>query len=370
MKSKVFTFMQSPGIVRDTPAHMLNEAAWSDGSNVRFAERGVEGLAGDLATLSTGSISPLWLWAFPPIGAPKWVYANLTAAWVVEGTTHTNITRAAGAYTAVAEERWQASVFNGVGVLNNTIDVPQAWTAFDPGTLLVNLPNWDANRRCKSIRAFKNFLVALHMTDSGAVRPYRILWSDSAVPGTLPGSWNSTDPNTDSREFDLAETLDYLVDQLIMGDINVIYKENSTWGMQYIGPPFYFRFWKILSNNGLLHRDCVDSVPFGHVVVTQDDIITHSGQVENARSILDKTMRNWLFSTIDTTNFRNSFLFSHPRNKEVYFCFPAIGATYATQAVVWNWRDGSLGVRELFEIPFAAVGPVGESIIADEEWGV
>ena len=359
----------SPGIIYDVPAHSLGPTAWTDGSNIRFGEDGVESFLGDQPTFSTASVSPLWIQFFPPITGPRWVYTTLTEAWCYQGSTHTEITRASGDYNAIATERWHSTMFNGIGILNNTIDVPQMWTDIDSTTALADLTNWTSTRRCKSLKSFKNFLVALYMTDSSVARPYRILWSDSADTGTVPGSWDSTDPTTDSREFDLAETSDYLVDQLALGDVNIIYKENSTWGMQYIGPPFYFRFWKILSKNGMLHRDCVVNVPFGHCVVTQDDIIVHSGAIEQSESIVDAKMRNWIFNTIDPDNFKNSFLLANPRSNEVLFFFPESGETYASIAVVWNYKYKSLGIRELSAtIPFGSSGPVGESITDDPGW--
>lgn len=370
MPRKTIELIGSPGVIRDTPAHKMIDSAFSNAMNVRFGEKGAEALVGDMAIFSSASITPLWIEVFPSLVDPHWVYGNLTEMWVYEGTTHTEITRVSGDYAGIAAERWQSTMFNGVAIFNNTVDLPQSWSIIGPGTPLIDLPNWDVTRLAKSIRSFKNFLVALNLTDSGTNRPYRVLWSDSADSGTVPGSWDSTDPATDSREFDLAETSDFLVDQLPMGDINIIYKEHSTWGMQYIGPPFFFRFWKILSKKGLLHRDCVVNVPFGHVVVTQDDIIVHSGQIEQFTSILDAKLRRWLFSSIDTNNFYNSFLMLKPLSNEVYFCFPEVGETYASQAVVWNWQDKSLGVRDLTPTPFASAGPIGSSLDDDIEWGV
>ena len=361
--------LQTPGIIRDTPSHRLIPAAFSDGQNVRFNYRGAESLPGDLEVFSSASITPLWIKAFPPISLPIWVYGNLTEMWAYDGS-HTEITRVASDYSGDASERWQATMLNGIAVFNNAIDTPQAWTDIDPSTPLVDLPNWDTNRVAKSIRSFKNFLIALNLTDSGTARPYRVLWSDSADVGTYPGSWDSTDPSTDSREFDLAETEDHLVDQRVLGDVNIIYKETTTWGMQYIGPPYYFRFWNILSDKGLLWRDCVTGIPGGHFVVTQDDIIIHGGQMEQYKSLLNGAQRDWLFSTIDPSYFYNSFVVTHPRNNEVYFCFPSLGSTYADTAIVWNWVDKSLGIRSLTSTPFAATGPIGDSITDDEAWGI
>ncbi len=370
MARKDIELIGSPGVVRDSPAHKIIDSAFSDAQNVRFGEKGAEALMGDMSIFSAASITPLWINVFPPLNNPHWVYGDLTKMFVFEGSTHTEITRASGVYAGNVAERWQATMFNGVAIFNNTIDLPQSWTPLTPATKLIDLPNWVTTRRAKSIRSFKNFLVALNLTDSGTERPYRVLWSDSADSGTVPGSWDSINPATDSREFDLAETSDFLVDQLTMGDVNIIYKETSTWGMQFIGPPFFFRFWKILSTSGLLHRDCVVNVPMGHVVVTQDDIIVHGGQIDGQRSILSAKLRRWLFSSIDVNNFFNSFLLSSPLQDQVYFCFPEIGETNATQAVVWNWREQSCGVRDLTTTPFGAVGPIGSSLDDDIEWGV
>lgn len=366
MPRKEIQLIGSPGVVRDSPAHKIIDSAFSDAKNMRFGENGAEALVGDLSIFSTASITPLWLGFFPPITAPHWVYGNATEMWVFEGSTHTEITRISGDYAGIPGERWGSTVFNGVGIFNNAVDIPQSWPGFAPATKLIDLPNWVSTRRCKSMKSFKNYLVALNLTDSGVERPYRILWSDSADTGTVPGSWDSTNPATDSREFDLAETSDYLVDQLVLGDINIVYKEHSTWGMQYIGPPFYFRFWKILSKVGLLTRDCMVNVPFGHVVVTQDDIILHNGQTESTKSILDAKLRRWLFSSIDTTNYYNCFLLANPIKNEVLFCFPEIGETYATNSIIWNWQDKSLGVREITTTPFGAVGPIGSSILTED----
>ncbi len=370
MAKETVELIGSPGIIRDTPAHKLVSNAFSDGENIRFGEDGAESLVGDTSTFSAASITPLWIGYFPPITDPRWVYANTTAVWCYQGSTHTDITRTVGgAYAGSAAERWQSTMFNGVGILNNTLDIPQQWTDIDSSTDLANLSNWTSTRRCKSLRSFKNFLVALYMTDSGTARPYRILWSDSADSGTVPGSWDSTDPATDSREFDLAQTSDYLVDQLELGGINVIYKEETVWGMQWVGPPNYFRFWNILPTNGLLHRDCMVNIPQGQLAVGQDDMYFHTGQVQSAQSVLNRKWRDRLFSTIDTSNYQNSFLVANHRKNEAYFFFPESGETYANQVLIWNWDDNSIGSRELTtSVPFAAAGPVGESVVDAPQW--
>lgn len=370
MPVKTVQVYDSFGLANDVPPQFLVDGAFTDLRNFRFNQYGAESLAGDRIVFSESILdNPFWLSPFPPLHNPVWVYASLFKLFTVQGTTHVEITRTSGGnYAGVAGERWNSCVLAGYGFFNNTIDPPQSWANFQPGTPVTNLANWTAGRRCKALRSFKNFLIALYMVDSGVEKPYRILWSHPATPGTVPPSWDSGDPAVDSREIDLSETKDYLVDCLPLGDTNIVYKEQTTWAMRYIGPPFHFHFSKLLGSRGLLHRDCVAAYPKGHCVVTQDDLIVHNGQIESGQSIVKKRMRKWLFSSIDPTNYKNSFVFSYPSKNEVWFCFPELGAEFATLAVLWNYEDNSIGIRELPGMPFISVGPIGDSLVSDMIW--
>lgn len=372
MPTKTIEIFNGPGLVADLPLQHLSGNAVSSSKNMRFNEWGAEACASDRRLFTPPKVTPVvWTAAFPPIENPVWVYATLEYLYTVQGSTHISIVRSTGEgayYSGVASERWNSCALAGYAIFNNTIDLPQSWAGFNPAVRCSNLANWDITRRAKVIRSFKNFLVALNLTDSGVRRPYRILWSSPAKPGLLPPSWDSSDPAQAANEIDLSETSDKLVDCLRLSDINVVYKESSTWGMSYIGPPYYFNFWEILANRGLLHRDCCANYPGGHVVATQDDIIKHNGQKGSDESVIDKRLRKWIFSALDQNFYYNSFMFSYPARTEVWFCFPESGATYATIAVIWNWTTNSLSVRDLDSIPFINMGPVGISVTEDLAW--
>jgi hypothetical protein len=117
-----------------------------------------------------------------------------------------------------------------------------------------NLTGWDATWRCKSLRPFKQYIVALDVTKAGTRYANMVKWSAAAVPGALPTSWDATDATKDAGEQDIAETTDVLIDQLQLGDINVLYKERSMYAMQYIGQPFVWRFYRLPGEVGMLAR--------------------------------------------------------------------------------------------------------------------
>jgi hypothetical protein len=229
------------GFVNDASPEDLPPAAFSYVRNARFSHLGVDTFEGESSIFSTPTVTPLWYKFFPPPATPLLVYGNLTKMYAYDGTTHTEITRVASNYAGNAAERWQGEVFQGVGIFNNVLDVPQHWSSFATGTKLIDLANWPANYKCRTLRPFKNFLFAMHPYESGVAKPYRVRWSHPAAPGTIPTSWDISDATKDAREVDLATTPGIIHDGLELGDQFIVYKEDSAYAFSYIGPPFIFR---------------------------------------------------------------------------------------------------------------------------------
>lgn len=359
-----------PGYVADKPGYDLPPDAWTEVRNARFNYKGAEAFGGHELVTSAEGLTPLWVKSFPPVTSPLWVYAGLTRVNAWDGTTHSDISRVAGgAYTAIAEERWQGEVLNGIGFFNNTIDVPQMWLSFDTSVKLANLTNWPATVRCKFLRPHKYFLFAGFTIEDGNDRPFRLRWSHSTLPGTIPSSWALNDPTKDSGEFDIAETDDYLVDGLTLGENFIVYKQRNVHLVQYVGRPNIFAQWRIIPGRGLLTRDCVHAFPGGHFVAGMDDIYIHHGQRGSEQSLLEGTLRRHIFSQIDTTNFFNCYVVNYELLGESWFCFPEAGSIYPTQALVWNRFTGGVGIRDLQISPFTFAGQLPPSSADDGTWG-
>jgi hypothetical protein len=183
-----------------------------------------------------------------------------------------------------------------------------------------------------------------------------VKWSDSTEPGAVPLSWDEADATGDARELDLAETSDSLVDGLPLGDVFVAYKDASMWGLQATGGNDVFRYFRLPGDHGALAQNCIANYPGGHVVLTSSDVVTHAGS--GAQSILDGRMRRWLFSRLDGTNFRRSFVVHNPAQSEIWVCFPNNGDSFASLALVWNYQGNTFGTRELPNLTAASVGPL------------
>ena len=358
----------SLGIVKDVPPHELPPEAWSDGRNVRFTDNKVVKMKGSSRVFDPPTIAPYWLMQARSVSEVAWIYAGLAKVYAFFTAGHTDITRASGGdYSATAVGLWNGGILGGIPILNNGVDPPQYWASVDTGTDLANLTNWPASTEAAVVRPFKNFLVALDVTKSGTRSPHLVKWSHPADPGSVPSSWDETDATKDAGENQLADSESgFIFDGRQLRDIFVIYKENSTWGMLFIGGSFVFRFFKILGQSGVLTSNCIGVLGNGarHFVPTSDDVIIHDGQ--QAQSVLDRRMRRFLSTTMDTTNFNRSFTVANSVDDEMWFCFPESGQTWPNLALVWNWKDGTVSVRELANASFIATGEIVED--TDETW--
>ncbi len=351
------------GINKDLSQHELPNNAWTDASNIRF----LDGLAyqayGYGEVYNSPSFAPQHLLPCLVSGSRYWIYTTATKTFCVTITAgvavHTDITHATPRTGVV--NQWTSTLLSGIPILNvgDEANVPMSWdlnTAND----FVDLANWPANTYCKSLRAYKNFLVALNVTKTTTNYPFMVKWSHPADPGAVPTSWDATDATKDAGEFDLADGYDKIIDGLQLGDSLIIYKEASVWRLDFTGGAYVHRAAKVLGTSGALNKNCIVDIDGFHVALTGSDVIVHDGQ--QAISVLDKQMRRWLFQNIDIDGSGLCFVFKNPFFNEVLICFPSIGATTCDTALVWNYKDKTCSLRSLPSINHANYGPVDNTL--------
>jgi len=349
--------LASIGAVRDIEGHQLPPEAWTIADNMRFKGDGVERIGGRTQIFGTPGVAPHFA---IPVSSPSqtfWLYASLTKIYAYDGATHTNITRQTAGndvnYTGSATREWNGTLFGGVPILNNGVDPPQFWAALSTATKMAALTNWPASTTAKVLRAFGSFLVALNVTKSGTVYPHMVKWSHPASPGTVPASWDETDPTRDTGEKDLPDvTAGVIFDGMPLRGHFYIYKEGSVWRMSTIGGTFVFDFDTFLETSGILAPRCVTVTGDGtrHVFASQDDLLVHNGN--SVESILDERYKKYLLNNIDLDNYLNSFIYTDPFNSEIVFCYPESGQTNPTKAIAWNYRLGRKGAISEFDINF------------------
>ena len=344
----------SLGVFPDLMPEELKDGAWSMCENMRFRAGFAERFRGMANVFGSISVTPYFITPYASVTTRMWVYCGLNKICVHDGTTESDITPTS-APTGAIDNRWTGGAFNGVLVLNNGADVPIQWggNTASPAT---SLSNWNANWRAKSIRPFKNFLVALGLTKTGTSYPHMVKWSNPAVPGSVPGSWDETNPANDAGEIDLAETPDVIVDALPMGDQLIIYKERSMYSMRYVGGQSIMAFQRLPGEVGMLAPGCAVDTPVGHVVLTAGDVVVHQGQ--GAVSIADGVIRKWIFNTMNSIRASRSFVVANPQKAEVLICFPSGDSDVCDTAAVYNWISKAWGMRTLTDCTYAATGQI------------
>lgn len=350
------------GVVRDQPAHMLPPEAWTIGENIRIMDDGVARMPGWQRIFSSlTTTGPIYIvQAHESDGSIFWMYGTATGLFGIDDVP-TLYDLSGAAYTAAS---WQSTFLGGIPILNNGSDDPQTWD-FNTANNFQDLANWPASTSAKVIRAFGPFLVALHPTISGTRYPHLVMWSHPADPGTVPSSWDHTDPTVDAGRNDLSDVESGEIRAgLPLRGTFVIYKEHSTWLMKIIGGQSIMQFDQFLARSGVLAPECVQLTGDGawHFVVTEDDIIIHD--TVRVQSLLDRRMRKYLFNQIDGDNVDKSYVFANPRQKEMWFCYPSNGSSVVNRALIWSYgAGGPLGVfyEADYPYPWTALGDVDVS---------
>lgn len=357
----------SIGVIKDQSAHELPTAAWSDARNIRFLDGAALQFVGHGQVYNTPSFAPQYLMPVNVAGARYWLYATAGKQFVVSNATgatvHTDITHLT-ARTGVVN-RWSGFVFGGIPVLNagDGTTPPMYWDQ-NLANKFLDLTAWPASTTCKVLRQYKSLMIAVGIKKGSTDYPFMVKWSSLAVPGALPSTWNEADATQDAGEFDIGEGQDPIIDALGLKDSLIVYKESSTYAIDYIGGAFVLKSRKVSGMSGLLNRNCAVEFDAGfagvHFAVTGFDIVVHDGY--NANSVLDKKARRFFFQNIDVANKDKVFAFKNPFINEIMVGYPSIGSSVCNTALVYNFVDKTVSFRSLPNVTHAACGPVDNSL--------
>ena len=359
------------GVVTDIAPAELPLPAWSGAMNVRFQDGAALQFLGHGQVYNSPPAAPQFLMQANVAGSRYWLYATAGKQYAASNASgasvHTDISHATARAGSV--NAWSGCVFGGVPVLNAGDGKPPMYWNQNLTQKFVDLPAWPANTSCKVLRQYKNMLIALGITRAGVKLPFMVKWSSLAVAGALPSTWNEADATQDAGEFDLAEGQDPIVDGLGLKDSLIVYKESSTYAIDYIGGQFILKPRKVSGMSGLLNMNCAVEFEAGfgamHFAVTGADIVMHDGF--SAKSVLDKKARRYFFQNIDVTNKGLVFVFKNPFLNEIMVAYPSIGATWCDTALVYNYVDGTVTFRSLPNVTHAAYGPVDNSLAGNWE---
>ena len=351
----------SIGIIKDKPSYALPSGAWSDGLNVRMHEGAVHKMLGHRTPIGTPTQVPYFVLPVRNGNNAYWIYCSGTDAFITDGTTHKEITRTASDYSAsTTVQGWSGLIFGGVPIINNGVDDPQQWSIdFSTPAKLTDLSNWPASTSCKFLGGFKQFLIAMDVTASGTNYPRMVKWSHTATHNSVPSTWSISDNTKDAGEYSIESTPGKVLGGLQLKDAYMIYKEDAIWGMNYIGAPFIFRFFQVSEQVGALSKHSMCELENGHFVFGTNDCFINDGVT--LTSIMSQRMRNYVYGSIDATNYGNSFVVPNYIKNEIWICYPRSGSTWPDYCVIWNYKENTFSTRELPSTAYIGAGIVNPS---------
>ena len=217
---------------------------------------------------------------------------------------------------------------------------------------------------CKSMRAFRSFLIALNITKDGVNFPRVVKWSTESATQTLPTSWNETTSTVDAGEFELADSKGDILDGLQLRDSFMIYKEDAVYSMTFVGTPFIFSFRQLSPTIGAISKNCVAEFDGGHAIFGKGNFYINDGQ--RIKPILPMKLKEYVFQSIDGQQTNKCFVTADYGRTEILFCFTADGATtdQPNKAVVWNYITNTFTIRDIPDLSHIGYGNVGNPVRA------
>ena len=345
------TWYTMNGIAPDLIPSEVPPSVWTRCSDMVFRGQ-PERIAGRLSVFGTPLFPPQWLQDARSSGeAPIWVYAADAGLGVTDGTIHTDITPASGWGALPFPNPFTGGTLNGVVVVGSG-----SFFYYDGAPKALPLPGWPAGFTANAMRPYKYHLIAMGITDNGTLLEDLLLWSAAAVPGEIPQTWAPA-PDNEAGSLALSQTGGEIVDGFPLRQSFCVYKDTSTYIIDYIGGTNVMQARLLYPNSGLLCRNGVALYRGDHYALTDGDIVVNDGQ--QITSIADRVVRRRIFGFIDGENFRNSFAVADEARSEVWFCVPEQGHTLPNVAWIYNVGTQKWGRRELpGDVAHIGVGPV------------
>jgi hypothetical protein len=158
-------------------------------------------------------------------------------------------------------------------------------------------------------------LVALGTTEfgTGDFQPMLVRWSDQNNLNNFTPSVSST-----SGENLLADGTEIVGAVRSRNAIN-IWTDNALWLMQFVGPPFTFKFQQMGTNCGLISPHAGVDYDGRSVWMGKDNFYMFDGQVRN----LDCTVRKFIFDRLNRSQADKIFAGVNSEFKEVIWLYPS-----------------------------------------------
>jgi hypothetical protein len=346
------------GLITDVSPYNLPLNAYSKAFNVRFDEGKVKRASVFRTIVDNSGFLPRAAVANTPSSGFDTLVC-VADDWSIQELINGTYFDRSGSITGSSDPRPFASTsLANISYINREDRVPVYRTA--NGTNYADLPNWPSDHRCKSLRAYGDFLVALNTTETLVNYPTRVRFSDIALANSVPSSWDETDTTKSAGFNDLVDLKDPILDGLALQSNFIIYSQSEVMLMEFVGGTFLFNFRKLFNDAGLINTNCVVEVEGKHYCFTKSDIYVHDGT--SKESICDNRIREFVFKNMNAKNVDRYFVHHDPVLNEVHFCFQSgdpdayfPNANRCNRSAVYNYRNNTWSIMDLPNVSASSV---------------
>jgi hypothetical protein len=335
------------GVIADGDAFNIPIEAFSAAVNVRFRNGKVTGGPVFRNVLALGTADPRFAFASNPTTGLDLLFVGYKAGTVSLITSSEADYSVSGYVPSSVEAYWTSTNLASVTYVNRSDRAP--WylrtsdTAFQD---LSGVGGWDATWTAKILRTCSGALVALNVTKGATATPTMVKTSSIPTAGTVPTSWDETDPATLATENILAEMQGPITDACALGNDLCIYGLKEGWLMQADGSSDVYRYTKMPFKKGSLNVNCSVEWDGKNVVFGPDDIWIHDATSE--KSICDGRVRDFIFGSLNLSQASLCFVKHNPRLNEIIFAyvsgdqltaFSSTNVDGCNRQAVWNYVD-------------------------------
>ena len=189
-------------------------------------------------------------------------------------------------------------------------------------------------------------------TVSGTFNPMLVRWSDQDDRTNWVPSVSST-----SGEVVLTDGTKIIGGVRAKGAIN-IWTDNSLWLMEFVGPPFTFRFNQAGTNCGMIGPHA--GVDYNGVTywMGYDNFYRYTGQVE----LIPCTVRRYIFNDMNSSYYDKVYAGINAEFREIIWLYPSGSGTECDKYVIFNPEENYWVYGEMFFTTFAGKEVFGNTI--------
>lgn len=337
---------------------------WNEARNVYFRNGESLRAIGDTPTLQGTTGTPETCVFLRISGQGFWVYATNDAVFVHDGSTFYDITPPDVWNIGTDAATFTSCVLGGVAYINASDRAPVYW-AGDIAEKAKPLDDWPENGRCIALRAHKSFLFAVGMlsdSENGQV----VRWSDAVEPGAVVDTWNPAPDNLAGFVI-LAPLASPCLDALTLRDTFMVYKNESVFGLDFIGGNEVFAARKLFNESGIASTNAVTAFGDQHLFVDAVGDVKLTDGVRN-QSVLDGRAQRRFYAAF-TQNLAGRFsAVTLARESLSLVIYPTTDDRFGNQALVYDHTSQAIGFRDMPNVRCAAEGSALSDVGNANKW--